>query len=137
MREREKSTRTGEVIRAGGCTPENSGKSPAKPKQGRPRTEFTHRQYQLSQNDQWENNGVLDDILNLLPRLIDFGRRRETVSVIVTSIFNPPDEVAEFLVYASYQQARESKDGIEFILATKNNVQMILLLRPFLVPIED
>jgi len=41
-------------------------------------------------------------IHHLLPRLIDFGRRRETVSVIVTSIFNPPDEVAELPMYASY-----------------------------------
>jgi len=63
---------------------------------------ITHRQYQLSQKDHWENNSVLDDILNLLPRLIDFGRRRETVSVIVTSIFNPPDEVEELPMYTSY-----------------------------------
>jgi len=40
---REKCTATGEgdCRRNRGITPENGGKSPAKPKEGRPRTEFT------------------------------------------------------------------------------------------------
>lgn len=43
----------GEVIKEGGCrgnrgtTLENSGKSPAKPKQRRPRTEFTNGEHNL------------------------------------------------------------------------------------------
>ena len=32
-----------ERVNSSDATPENSGKSPAKPKQGRPRTEFTPR----------------------------------------------------------------------------------------------
>jgi len=52
--------------------------------------------------EECEADNHADVIHHLLPRLIDFGRRRETVSVIVTSIFDPPDEVMALPMYASY-----------------------------------
>ena len=52
--------------------------------------------------EECEADEQADLVHQLLPRLIGFGRRNENASVIVTSIFNPPDEVSELLLYASY-----------------------------------
>lgn len=52
--------------------------------------------------EECEADEQADLVHQLLPRLIEFGRRNENASVIVTSIFNPPDEVSELLLYASY-----------------------------------
>jgi hypothetical protein len=52
--------------------------------------------------EEFQADDNADVIHHLLPRLIDFGTRYEAVSVIVTSIFNPPDEVVQLPMYASY-----------------------------------
>jgi len=52
--------------------------------------------------EECEADEQADLVHQLLPRLIEFGRGNENVSVIVTSIYNPPDEAAEFLLYATY-----------------------------------
>jgi hypothetical protein len=52
--------------------------------------------------EECEADDQADLVHHLLPRLMDFGKRNENASVIVTSIFNPPDEVAELQMYASY-----------------------------------
>jgi hypothetical protein len=52
--------------------------------------------------EECEADEQADLVHQLLPRLIDFGRRNENASIIVTSVFNPPDEISELLLYASY-----------------------------------
>ena len=52
--------------------------------------------------EECEADEQADLVHQLLPILIEFGRRNENASVIVTSIFNPPDEVSDLLLYASY-----------------------------------
>lgn len=52
--------------------------------------------------EECEADEQADLVHQLLPRLIEFGRGNENASVIVTSIYNPPDEAAELLLYATY-----------------------------------
>jgi hypothetical protein len=51
--------------------------------------------------EECEADEQADLVHQLLPKLVEFGRRNDRVSIIVTSIFNPPDEVSELPLYAS------------------------------------
>jgi hypothetical protein len=52
--------------------------------------------------EQCEADDQADLVHQLLPKLVEFGRNHEKVNVIVTSIFDPPEEVLELPLYPLY-----------------------------------
>lgn len=61
--------------------------------------------------EECEADEQADLVHQLLPRLIGLGRRHENASVIVTSVFDPPEEVRELPLYPLYIDTSKGYEG--------------------------